>query len=251
MLSERNLREALERVGVSAPVRFDETTGSTNATALELAESGAPEWTLVAAAHQTAGRGRMGRTWVDEQGRALLFSLVLRPQLPPDRAGLLSLLAGAAMAGACRQVARVDAGCKWPNDILVGGRKAGGILAEARFAGDRIEHVVLGVGVNLGEGPSGGPDATGVGEADPAALLRSFLLWFRGRYHPAHPAFSRAVLAAHRDVSVTIGRAVRATTVEGRVVVGRAVDIDERGGLIVETEERRETVAFGEIEHLR
>ena len=83
MLSEDALVRALERVGLRAPVRFDEVTASTQATALELAAAGTPEWTLVAAGHQTEGRGRLGRTWLDRPGRALMFSFVLRPALEP------------------------------------------------------------------------------------------------------------------------------------------------------------------------
>ena len=83
MLSEHALSRALEGAGLSAPVRFEEVTRSTQETASRLAEDGAPEWTLVAAGHQTEGRGRLGRTWKDEPGGALLFSLVLRPSLPP------------------------------------------------------------------------------------------------------------------------------------------------------------------------
>src|SRR4029450_1199953 len=84
VLSEDALVRALERVGLRAPVRFDEVTASTQATALELAGTGTPEWTLVATGHQTQGRGRLGRTWLDRPGRALMFSLVLRPELDPE-----------------------------------------------------------------------------------------------------------------------------------------------------------------------
>lgn len=250
MLSETALVQALSDAGLSAPVRFDEVTRSTNATALEMAQTGAPEWTLVAAGHQTAGRGRLGRDWVDRPGSALMFSLVLRPDLSPDRAGLISLLAGAAMAGACREACGVEARCKWPNDILVGDHKAGGILAESTVAGGRVEHVVLGIGVNLGPPPPGVADAAGLDGCDAAALLTAFLRVFRGRYQPAHPAFAGAVLAEYREVSATLGTRVRAANVAGGTVEGRAVDVDERGGLVVESEGRRETVAFGEIEHL-
>src|SRR4030095_359085 len=92
VLSEDALVRALERVGLRAPVRVEEVTASTQATALERAAAGTPEWTLVAAGHQTEGRGRLGRTWLDEPGRALMFSLVLRPALHPAPRGLLTFL---------------------------------------------------------------------------------------------------------------------------------------------------------------
>ena len=250
MLSERALEEALARVGLSAPVRFDEVTRSTQATALELAEAGAPEWTLVAANHQTAGRGRLGREWVDTPGEALLFSTVLRPDLLPERVGLLSLLAGLAMCLACRESSGADVGCKWPNDLLVDGRKVGGILAESKVLDGSLAHVVIGIGVNLAGSPSGVPDAAPIGSIASAALLTAFLRAFRERYPPAGPAFAIDVLAAYRDVCATLGARIRATTVDGRIVEGRAVDLDERGGLIVETHAGREAVAFGEVVHL-
>lgn len=245
MLSEHDLRRALERAGLEAPVRFDEVTRSTQETALALAEAGAPEWTLVAAGHQTAGRGRLGRGWLDEPGRALMFSLVLRPELPPVRGGLLTLLAGVALAEACHAVAGVDAGCKWPNDLLVGGGKAGGILAESKVAEDRFGYVVLGVGVNL-DPPPGVPAATGLGDCDEAELLAEFLQRFRAGYERPDK-----IVETYRRVCLTLGLDVRATTTDGRTIEGSAVAVDETGRLIVETGSGREAVRSGDVEHLR
>ncbi len=116
-------------------MRWDEVTGSTNVTARELAEAGTPEWTLVGASHQTEGRGRLGRAWVDEPSGALMVSMVLRPALPASDAAVLTLLAGAAWAEAATATrAGADVRCKWPNDLLIGDRKAGGILERV---GDR------------------------------------------------------------------------------------------------------------------
>jgi BirA family biotin operon repressor/biotin-[acetyl-CoA-carboxylase] ligase len=249
VLSEHALSRALEGAGLSAPVRFEEVTRSTQEIASRLAEDGAPEWTLVAAGHQTEGRGRLGRTWKDEPGRALLFSLVLRPTLPPELGGLLSLLAGTALAEACDEVADQGAACKWPNDILVAGLKVGGILAESRLAGDRFEFVALGVGVNLDAPPADLPEAGAV-QAKDVDLLVAFLRAFAGRYQPEHPAFARTVVAAYRTRCATLGTQVRARTGRGAVVEGEAVDVDETGALMVRVGDGTETVRFGEVEHL-
>ena len=249
MLSEHALSRALEGAGLSAPVRFEEVTRSTQETAVRLAEDGAPEWTLVAAGHQTEGRGRLGRTWKDEPGGALLFSLVLRPSLPPELGGLLSLLAGTALAEACDEVTDQRATCKWPNDILVAGRKAGGILAESRLAGDRFEFVALGVGVNLYAPPADLPEA-GTVQAEDADLLGAFLRAFAGRYEPEHPAFARTVVAAYRTRCATLSTQVRARTGRGAVVDGEAIGVDETGALMVRVGDGIETVRFGEVEHL-
>lgn len=249
MLSDHALTRALERAGLRAPVRFEEVTRSTQATALRLAEDGAPEWTLVAAAHQTQGRGRLGRIWRDEPGRALLFSLVLRPDLDPDRGGLLTLLAGDVLATACEDIAGGHAACKWPNDLLVEGRKAGGILAESRIAGDRFGHVVLGVGVNLGAAPEHVPGAGAIDAGD-EELLGAFLLGFAGRYHPGAHGWGASVLDAYRDRCATIGARVRATSTGGDTVEGVATGIGDRGELVVDTTQGPRAVAFGTVEHL-
>jgi hypothetical protein len=175
LLSDHALSRALARAGLRAPVRFEEVTPSTQALALAMAADGAPEWTLVAAGHQTAGRGRLERTWHDRAGSSLLVSVVLRPSLAPGDAGLLSLLAGAALAETIETVGDQRAVCKWPNDVLIGGRKAAGILAEAVLApgGDAFEYVVLGIGANLGEAPLEQPDAAAISACSrPAARRR-------------------------------------------------------------------------------
>src|SRR5438093_3824474 len=135
VLTDDDLLQVLAAITVTAPVRSAEVTPSTNATAVELAEAGDPEWTLVAAGHQTEGRGRLGRTWADVPGSSLLFSFVLRPDLPPARVGLLSLLAGATMAQAIRATTGRRVACKWPNDLqLRDGSKVGGVLLESSIS---------------------------------------------------------------------------------------------------------------------
>jgi BirA family biotin operon repressor/biotin-[acetyl-CoA-carboxylase] ligase len=249
LLSEHALRHALEQIGIEAPVRFDEVTGSTNRTALQLAAEGAPEWTLVAAAHQTEGRGRLGREWRDEPGHALMFSLVLRPELAPPRAGLITLLSGACMATAARELG-TSVRCKWPNDLMVGGKKAGGILAESVVSGEHIDHVVLGLGVNIGAAPPDVPDAAAL-DAGERELLEAFLRAFAEGYRPASSSFSADVVERYRLVCDTLGRRVRAFTVDGSTIEGEAVDVDGTGALVVGTSDGLELVRSGEVEHLR
>jgi BirA family biotin operon repressor/biotin-[acetyl-CoA-carboxylase] ligase len=256
MLSEPILAQILGRLGLAAPVRFDEVTGSTNATCAELAASGAPEWTVVAAGHQTAGRGRLDRSWKDRPGESLLVSVLLRPRMAAEVAGLLPLLAGAAMAEAIGSRAGVPAGCKWPNDLMIGSHKAGGILAEATVEGNELRHVVVGAGINLGAVPPDVDRAASVPGVDAAALLEEFLARLHRTYRPDEEAdderFAASVLTAWRRVSVTLGRRVRATDAGGHEVAGVAVDVDERGGLVVVGPDgARSVVAFGDVDHLR
>ncbi|MCD6022239.1 MAG: transcriptional repressor, BirA-like [Actinomycetia bacterium] len=230
---------------MSAPVRWDDVTESTNATALVLAAEGAPSWTLVAAAHQTAGRGRHGRVWRDRPGSALLCSLVLRPDWPPDRVGLVSLAVGAAMAEAISEIAGVEIRCKWPNDLMADDAKIGGILGEAQVSAEAIAHVVVGIGVNV-DMPEGVPGAGAIGDVDVETLLANFLR----RCSSMLGASADEILPRWRAVSLTLGRRVEATTVDGDVARGVAVDIDDTGALLIDTDVGPARVAFGEVEHL-
>jgi BirA family biotin operon repressor/biotin-[acetyl-CoA-carboxylase] ligase len=247
LLSRTELERALAAAGLHAPVRFDEVTGSTNSTALELAEEGSPEWTLVAAGHQTQGRGRLGRTWVDQPGAALMFSFVLRPsRLDPQYAGLIALLTGWAMATAIGEVAEVEVRCKWPNDLLQGDAKVGGILVESAVSGARIRHTVVGLGVNLVP-PDELLEAAGIGPFEEADLLAAFLARFREGYE----RLPEGVVERWSGVAATLGRAVEVHRLFGEPIVGTAVRVDDRGALIVQTQDDRVAVTSGEVQHLR
>jgi BirA family transcriptional regulator, biotin operon repressor / biotin---[acetyl-CoA-carboxylase] ligase len=246
MLSTTELERALAAAGLVAPVHFDEVTGSTNATALEMAEAGAPEWTLIAAAHQSAGRGRQGRTWLDRPGDALMFSFVLRPgALSPEHYGLIPLLAGVAMTEAIERVAHLEVRCKWPNDLMLDGAKVGGILVESSVGEGAALFAVVGVGVNL-EPPSHVAGAAGLGDVEPVALLSEFLR----RFHRGYAGLPADVVERWSAVSATLGREVEATRVDASRIRGRAIAVDERGALVIETTEGSVTVASGEVEHL-
>jgi BirA family biotin operon repressor/biotin-[acetyl-CoA-carboxylase] ligase len=249
VLTHDDLLAALAAIPIEAPVRADEVTGSTNATAVALAESGTPEWTLVAAGHQTEGRGRLGRAWVDAPGRALMFSFVLRPDLPPARAGVLPLLAGACMATAIRDVAGRKATCKWPNDLMLGEAKVGGILAESAIDGEALRYAVIGVGVNL-DAPEGVPGAGALGPVGELELLTAFVTRFASIYGTRDASLPERVRQAWTPVSSTIGELVRATTTAGEERTGRAVGIDGFGSLLLSTDTGEVWVRFGDVEHL-
>jgi BirA family biotin operon repressor/biotin-[acetyl-CoA-carboxylase] ligase len=129
-------------------VAVDET-GSTNDDAIQAARQGEPEGTLIWARRQTKGRGRRGRSWVSPDGN-LHLSIVLRPGLASNRAGEIAFVAALAAADACAALApNADIRCKWPNDILANGRKVGGLLIESSIVADRIDWLVVGIGLNL------------------------------------------------------------------------------------------------------
>jgi BirA family biotin operon repressor/biotin-[acetyl-CoA-carboxylase] ligase len=257
MTDEDSLVEAVAAAGIDVPPVWKDATGSTNRDALDLAAAGAPEWTVVAAGHQTAGRGRRGRTWASAPGKALLFSVILRPEIPADRVPVLSLLAAGSMATACEDVAAVDVRCKWPNDLVVGERKVAGILPEASVRGGRLQHMVMGIGVNVALDEDDFPEdvrgtATSLAREgrppDQALLLERFLAGFRATY-PTEAW--EASLDRYRRRCVTLGRQVRATAGRGEVIEGRAVAIDDGGALVIEAGGGTSTISFGEVVHLR
>jgi len=249
MLTATDLRRALEAIRESAPVHAEDEVGSTNTLALELAVAGAPEWTLVSAAHQTRGRGRLDRTWVDVPAGAVMCSVILRPTLEPARAGLLALLAGAALAQAIRRTTGAKATCKWPNDVLVGDGKVAGVLSESVVADGRLSCVVVGFGVNV-RAPDGVANAAALGSVEPGALLRGFLEGFHDVYVLGEPDVADRVKAVWLPVNSTIGREVEVTVTSGDVVRGRAVGLDRFGGLLLSTDDGEQTVSFGELTHL-
>lgn len=128
-----------------------DTTDSTNTRCKLLAEEGAPEGTLVIAGHQTAGRGRMGRTFYSPEHTGLYMSLLLRPSIPPEEALSITTCAAVCVSEAVEALSGRSAGIKWVNDVYLDGRKVCGILTEAAFspAGDRLRYAVLGIGVNV------------------------------------------------------------------------------------------------------
>lgn len=153
MLNERRLSERLPVHGLGKPLYFYRAIGSTNDRALELARQGAPHGGLVVADEQTQGRGRAGRSWITRRGTGLAFSLIMRPgeglpELHPQSLNVLGALAVVEQL----EARGGDASVKWPNDVLLGWRKAAGILTEADWLGDELRCVVLGIGVNVRPG---------------------------------------------------------------------------------------------------
>ena len=130
------------------PVHFCEETDSTNLWAQRLAEKGAPHGTLCVTEYQSAGRGSRGRAWTAPEGSSVMMSLLLRPGFAPDRASMLTLLMGMAVAGTVKETG-LPVRIKWPNDVVVSHKKICGILTEMRLEGDHIRDVVIGLGINV------------------------------------------------------------------------------------------------------
>ena len=149
VFSASELKSRIRNQWAGRELYFYGETGSTNTDAKRLGEEGAPHGTVVAADMQTAGRGRRGRTWESPAGKDIYFSILLRPEFAPDKAAGLTLVMALAVARAVEEKCGVEAGIKWPNDVVVNGKKICGILTEMTVETDYIQHVVTGVGINV------------------------------------------------------------------------------------------------------
>jgi BirA family biotin operon repressor/biotin-[acetyl-CoA-carboxylase] ligase len=252
-------------------------TGSTNADVTQAARSGEPEGLVVIAECQTGGRGRRGRTWTSPPRAGIATSVLLRPGLAdpgrgwpavaPSAYGWLPLLAGVALVAAVDRVAAVQANLKWPNDLLLGGAKCGGILAEAvPFSDGSAPAVVLGIGLNvtlrqheLPAGPTGQPATSlqlaGAAATDRDPLVRALLREVADWYDRWRLARGDADACGLRDAYIascmTLGREVRVLLPGGDELTGTAGAVDTEGRLVVHTDGDERVVAAGDLVHLR
>jgi len=258
--------------GMWGPLDVVASTGSTNADLLARAVAGAapegtvaPEGAVLVTEEQTAGRGRLGRSWSSVPGGSLTFSVLLRPvAVRPDRRGWLPLLAGLAVVAAVRS-AGVDAVLKWPNDVLAGGGKLAGILAEQSPDGAAV---VLGIGLNVAA--LADPVPPSAGGLSPASLLgalptgavvsrEALLLDLLGQLEARYQAFQVAadpagsgLLAEYRARCATLGQPVRVLLPGDRELAGMARDVDAEGRLLVAAGDGAEIpVSAGDVIHVR
>jgi BirA family biotin operon repressor/biotin-[acetyl-CoA-carboxylase] ligase len=243
--TQESLQRTLAGTLFGSNVRYYPVTGSTNVEAHTLARGGAPEGTLVLAEEQTAGRGRRGRSWVAPAGSSLLFSLLFRPGLPPDRAQYLTMLCSLAILDAVTPLTGTPIQLKWPNDLVSGTRKLAGILTEVSAAGSRLDYVIVGIGLNVNWRPETAPElqdiATGLSllaghSLDRLPLLVDILRGVEARYRRLQAGESPQLEWARR--LATLGKPVTVQTATGDVS-GFAESVDETGALIVRTSDGR------------
>jgi BirA family biotin operon repressor/biotin-[acetyl-CoA-carboxylase] ligase len=237
--------------GMEDKIHWFAETPSTMDIARDMAKDGAPHGTLVIAGRQTAGRGRLSRTWHSQEG-GLYFTMVLRPALPVAQVHKPVFAASAAMAETLRDAAGVDFRVKWPNDILSGDKKVVGMLSEMHAVGETVEYLNLGVGVNVNNSPGeAGPRAASLKElAGGMFSRRDILRGFLARFHASLEGEDTAeVMSRWRANAGTLGRPVRVET-PGRVIEGMALDVDDSGALVVEFPDgTRGLVSHGDCFH--
>ncbi len=221
-------------------VHWFEETDSTQQVARELARAGAAEGTIVIAESQTAGRGRLGRQWHSPPGLNLYCSVLLRPALAPGTVPQLALVAGVAVAAAVAEATGMQPAIKWPNDVLLGGRKVAGILVEMDSEMERVHHVIVGIGVNLNAPLASFPrdlreKATSLRVATGRRIARAaftggLLAALEARYGRFVSAGFESVRAEWEGFSCLTGTEVRVASPEGEVA-GRVLGLDDDGAL--------------------
>jgi BirA family biotin operon repressor/biotin-[acetyl-CoA-carboxylase] ligase len=261
-LSADVLRRAVLEPGSrwSDLVVLDET-GSTNAVAAERAVDPAANGVVVVAEHQTAGRGRLDRSWEAPARSAITMSALVRPSgVPASLWPWLPLITGLAVAASLRRAAEVAATLKWPNDVMVRDRKVGGILVERIDSPDAPPAAVIGIGLNVSQRPDElpVPDATsllieGAATLDRSVLVKAVLRGLGGlleRWESAEGGVA-GLHEAYVEASSTLGRQVRVSLPGGEVVEGEAVAVDDVGRLVVLTASGERSLGAGDVLHLR
>ena len=248
--------EAIAQVPSFFRIHQFSTIDSTSEEAKRLSVAGAPEGTLVWALRQTAGRGRFGRSWISPRGN-LYFSLLLRPGLPPQETMQLTFVAALAVAEAISEIMPAGAviTCKWPNDILIGGKKGAGILLESSLdGGGRVDSLVIGIGINIASHPTiehviypaTSLWAEGAKSETAQSMLerfcRSFLVWLdqwrEQGFVPVREAWRACAESLHRPIKVRLG---------GDTIAGIFADLDATGALVLQEGSEQRLIFAGDV----
>lgn len=256
VITQAELESTLHCQWIGSRLEYFDITDSTNIRARKLAEEGAPHGTLVVADSQSAGKGRRGRHWESPKGVGIWMSLLLRPALPPIRASMLTLVAGMAVVKGVRAVTGLEPMIKWPNDVVLGGRKISGILTEMSTEDEWVRYVIIGIGINVNneEFPEelAGTAASLKGEKG-VSIRRSPVIAalaeaFEEYYESFMKTLDMSVLREeYNNELANTGKGVTVLDPRGRYE-GTALGIDEAGSLLVEKEDKTVTaVISGEV----
>jgi BirA family biotin operon repressor/biotin-[acetyl-CoA-carboxylase] ligase len=248
------VRSGLKMELVGKNLFFYPSLESTNSKAYDMAKEGAEEGTVIIADGQTGGRGRLGRKWFSPPGLNLYTSIILKPDIPPQEAQTLTLMAAVAVAEAVAAYSPLRPTVKWPNDILIDSRKVAGILTEINCETDRVNFIVLGIGVNLNMTPSNElrHTATSImekrgGEVPRAAFAQTLFSSVEKWYKVYLAEGSAPVLDAWRGYFNAEGKPVRVKGFQN--IEGICMGIDARGALLVRIASgRTERVLAGDVE---
>jgi BirA family biotin operon repressor/biotin-[acetyl-CoA-carboxylase] ligase len=238
-------------------VYYFDGLSSTMDTAIELGLKDAPEGTIILAEQQTKGRGRLGRSWISVKYKGIYLSLILRPKILPSQASILTLLIAASICEAIKEATGLDAKIKWPNDIIMGNKKLGGILTELIAETDKINFVVIGIGLNVNNDKKTLiSSAVSLKEQkkeniNRIILLQEILRRIESNYFLFQKLKARPILEKWREHNVTLGRRVKVYC-QKEHIEGEALDLDIDGGLLIRKDSGIVAkVTAGDVVHCR
>ncbi|MGA1821404.1 MAG: biotin--[acetyl-CoA-carboxylase] ligase [Thermoplasmatota archaeon] len=240
---------------IGSEVRYLPTIDSTNILGKELARSKIPEGCVIVADEQTMGRGRKNRSWSSPKG-GLWFSVILYPDLPPERGMLVTMMTSISVAEAVKELTGIDPVIKWPNDLLIKGKKVCGILTELDAEMDRIESSVIGIGINVNNEID--PDLADIGTSlknvsgkvvSRVDLIRSVLKHMDENYGSIRRGDHDSIRSRWLELSRITGRKIRHTGPKG-IRTGTVLDIDDSGCIIMKIGGGSERIVSGDVEYL-
>lgn len=245
-------------IGQGSIVVYDETD-STNKQAFNLASQGMAEGSIIIAENQSSGKGRLGRHWVTFPGQGIYFSMILRPPISPSKASGLTIVAAVALSFTLDEFKITNHEIKWPNDILINGRKASGILSEMKASPDSIDFIILGIGINLNVSSESWPDeikdiavsikdASGA-EIDRCSFLQALLYNFEKYYFMFLDGNFSEIIDIWKNRSGIINKKIRATLID-ESFTGTVTSINKEGFLVVATESGERLINSGDIHYI-
>lgn len=255
LVNEAELESLRDTEWAGCEIHYYDCLDSTNTKAKELAEKGHPSGTLVVAEQQTLGKGRRGRSWESPKGAGIFMTLMLKPDINPNHASMLTLVAAMATAQAITRVTEMPARIKWPNDVVMNGKKIVGILTEMSAQFDYINHIVVGIGINVHNEDFPEELAEKAGSlflecgrrVHRASLIEAFLEEFERVYAVYLETEDMTGLQReYNSMLVNMGRQVKVLDPK-EPFEGKAMGITKKGELIVDTWESRKLVSSGEV----
>lgn len=256
LMTEAEIKSLMHTEWVAKEVLYFDTIDSTNTKAQELAEKGYPSGTLVVADKQESGKGRRGRSWVSPSGTGIFMTLMIKPDINPNNASMLTLVAALAVAKAITSVTGEEALIKWPNDIVVNGKKVCGILTEMNAQFDYINHIVVGIGINvhnesfpeeISQMASSLMIEAGGKRFHRAQIIAETMSYFEQYYDTFLKTQDLSALVREYDeLLVNRNKSVRVLDPK-EPFDGKAMGIAPKGELIVDTWESRKLVSSGEV----
>ncbi len=254
MFTKEELTRGLDSRIIGNKFFLFDSLDSTNACAKTLADAGIEEGAVVLTDFQTAGRGRNGRSWNSEAGQNLLFSVVLRPKFPRDQATFLTFFSAISIVRALEAKLKERIECKWPNDLLLNGRKFCGILLENSFQQDKLAYSVVGIGLNVNQKEFGEDlreRATSLRfeckkDFDRKRLFQKILSEMDRLYESAQAGDFRSVMENWNKHCTMFGKPVKVVK-SHETLSGTAVGLSPEGGLVVETSKGKSIVYAGDV----